>query len=152
MQSYPVQMKYPRYPVIVSDDRKMYEFFSEGPQGRIKKTIVYTRIGPGLFNLAFGDWKEESQSLDDSNRTNNGDRDMVLATVAHTALDFFKVFPKAKLFIEGSTYSRTRLYQMGINANFVEIKERFEIQGFVDECWELFQQGRNYEGFLISMK
>lgn len=138
--------------MTVSDDRRSFEFFSEGPRGKIKKTIVYTRIGPGLYNLAFGDWNKEMQALDDSNRTNNGDRDMVLATVAHTALDFFKLFPKAKLFIEGSTYSRTRLYQMGINANFAEITEKFEIQGFVDESWEPFIHGCNYEAFLISMK
>jgi len=39
-----------------------------------KKAIVYTQIGVNLFNLGFGDWNEAKQTLDDSNRSNNGDR------------------------------------------------------------------------------
>jgi len=145
-------MKYPRYPVTVSDDRRKYEFYSEGPRGRIKKVVVYIQIGPGLFNLGFGDWNEESRAPDDANRSNNGDRDQVLATVAFTALDFFSEFPGAQIFIEGSTYSRTRLYQMGIAANYLEINDKFEVKGFVEEHWELFRRGRNYESFLICRK
>jgi len=145
-------MKYPRYPVTASDDRRVYEFYSEGPQGRIRKIIAYTQIGPSLFNLGFGDWNEETQAPDDSNRSNNGDRDRVLATVAYTAIDFFSEFPDVQVFIEGSTYSRTRLYQMGISSNYLEINEKFEIKGFIEENWELFRSGRNYEGFLIRQK
>ena len=65
--------------MTVSDDRRKYEFYSEGPRGRIKKVVVYIQIGPGLFNLGFGDWNEESRTPDDANRSNNGDRDQVLA-------------------------------------------------------------------------
>src|SRR5882762_918527 len=109
-------MKYPRYPVVArddyytSDDYHMYEFYSEGSRGRIKKIILYEKIGMNLFNLGFGDWNEELQGLDDSSRSNNGDRDKVLATVAFTALDFTSKFPDAQIFAEGSTSSRTRLY------------------------------------------
>lgn len=152
LHPYPIDMKYPRYPVTVSDDLQVYEFYSEGPRGRIKKTITYTQIGRGLFNLAFGDWNEEKQLLDDSNRSNNGDRDQVLATVAYTALNFFSKYRNVQVFIEGSTYSRTRLYQMGIAANYLEISANFEVKGFVEEHWELFRQGRNYESFLICRK
>lgn len=81
-------MKYPRYPVIASDDYT-YDFFSEGPRGRIKKGIFYLQIEENFFNLAFGDWNKELQDLDDSSRSNNGDRDKILATVAYTALDFY---------------------------------------------------------------
>jgi hypothetical protein len=106
----------------------------------------------GLFNLAFGDWNEEYHLLDDSVRTNNGDRDKVLATVAFTALDFTHQFTHVLLHIEGSTPARTRLYQMGIGNNLSEINKNFDIRGFRLQKWEPFMQGRNYEKFLAQRK
>jgi hypothetical protein len=145
-------MKYPRYPVIASDDLYMYEFYSEGPRGTIKKTIIYSPIEDNIFNLGFGDWNEELQNLDDFSRSNNGDRNKVLSTVAFSALDFTSKFPDALLFAEGSTTARTRLYQMGIGSNLLEINKNFEVEGFLDNLWEPFQRGRNYEAFLIRRK
>src|SRR5882762_11239701 len=103
-------MKHSKYPVEASDNQFVYDFFSEGPRGTIKKTVIYSQIEENLFNLGFGDWNEEFQGLDDSSRSNNGDRDKILATVAFTALDFTSKFPDAQIFAEGSTSSRTRLY------------------------------------------
>jgi hypothetical protein len=145
-------MKYARYPVIVSKEDHMYEFFSEGPRGRIRKVVFYEKIGDDLFNLGFGDWNSERQKVDDSFRSNNGDRDKVLATVAFTALDFTDEFPEALILMEGSTSARTRLYQMGIGNNLLEINENFEVRGYRGEHWEFFRQGRNYESFLIRRK
>ena len=65
-------MKYSRYPLIASDDLFMYEFYSDGPRGTIKKTVIYSQIEGNIFNLGFGDWNEQLKGLDDSNRTNNG--------------------------------------------------------------------------------
>jgi hypothetical protein len=120
--------------------------------GRIKKGVFFTKIGDNFFNLGFGDWNEESQDLDDSSRSNNGDRDKVLATVAFTALDFTNQFPDARIVAEGSTPARTRLYQMGIADNLLEIIENFEVRGLLDNIWEPFQRGRNYTAFLINRK
>lgn len=145
-------MNHPKYPIEASDERFMYEFYSEGPRGRIKKTVIYSQVEGNLFNLGFGDWNEEFQGLDDSRRTNNGDRDKVLATVAYTALLFTNQFPEARIFAEGSTPARTRLYQMGIGDNLMEINEKFEIRGFINDQWEIFLTGRNYEAFLITRK
>jgi hypothetical protein len=47
-----------------------------------KKVISYERVTENLYNLAFGDWNEGRQRVDDSARNNNGDRDKVLMTVA----------------------------------------------------------------------
>jgi len=145
-------MKYPKYPVIAGDNAYVYEFFSEGPRGRIKKAIFYTYLGPGLYNLGFGDWNEERQDVDDANRSNNGDRDQVLATVAYTAIVFTDKFPEAQLIIEGSTAARTRLYQMGITYNLLEINGKFEVMGLIGEAWETFLPGKNYQAFLITRK
>src|SRR6202012_4234802 len=110
-------MHLPTYPVTADDERFFYEFFSVGPKGRVKKTVIYSQMDDDLFNLAFGDWNEELNRLDDSTRTNNGDRDTILATVASTAIDLTDRFPGIEIFTEGSTPARTRLYQMGIYDN-----------------------------------
>ena len=59
-------MKYPKYPVVASHDHHMYLFFSEGPQGKIAKGVIYSKINEDLYNLGFGDWNEGSRYLDDS--------------------------------------------------------------------------------------
>ncbi len=145
-------MKHSTYPVRADDQQHLYDFFSEGPQGSIKKTVIYSQIMENFFNVAFGDWNEDLKNLDDSTRTNNGDRDKVLASVASTALHFTDKFPRSSIFTEGSTPARTRLYQMGIADNLEEISENFVIQGYREQQWEPFSRGRNYEAFLIKRK
>jgi hypothetical protein len=145
-------MNHPKYPVVASSDYLNYFFFSDGPKGRIAKGVLYSQIEGTLFNLSFGDWKGEVQGLDDSCRSDNKDKDLVLATVAHTVIDFTKQFPDAQIFIEGSTSARTRLYQIGIVRNLLEIKSYFEVQGSINDDWEEFQPGRNYDAFLIKRK
>jgi hypothetical protein len=145
-------MKYERYRVAEGDSPYVYIFFSEGPQGIIPKGVSYTPIGKGFFNLGFGDLHEDLMDLDDASRSNNGDRDKVLATVAFTVVSFTEKFPDARIFIEGSTTARTRLYQMGISANLREIMKDFEIKGFTNGDWEAFRRNKNYEAFLVSRK
>jgi hypothetical protein len=60
--------------------------------------------------------------------------------------------PEAILFAEGSTKSRTRLYQMGISKISDDFFEMFEIEGLIDGGWEPFQKGKNYESFLLKLK
>jgi hypothetical protein len=145
-------MKHSKYQIRADDERFLYEFYSEGPRGNIKKTVIYSQIEDNFFNLAFGDWNETLNKLDDSIRTNNGDRDKVLATVASTAIDFTDRFPNAEIFTEGSTPARTRLYQMGICSHWEEIREDFDIQGYISHEWRPFRKGVNYGAFLIRRK
>lgn len=79
-----------RYPTFASTDYQDYEFYSEGPKGRIKKIVRYQKINekPIVYNLAFGDEDEETGRINDTSVTNNRDSDMVLATVAGTIIDF----------------------------------------------------------------
>jgi hypothetical protein len=145
-------MNLPKYPVEADDENFIYQFFSEGPKGRIKKAVIYSQIDANFFNLAFGDWNETLNKLDDSIRSNNGDRDKVLATVASTAIHFTDRFHQVEIFTEGSTPARTRLYQMGIGHNLKEISEDFEVQGYMAGEWRTFQKDANYEAFLIKRK
>ncbi len=131
-----------------------YEFYSEGPKGVIRKVVQFHLIDETnyVFNLAFGDWDDEREELNDKIATNNNDRQKVLATVAKTVLDFINAHPKATVVAKGSTASRTRLYQMGIAAFWDEINGLFYIDGYINGHWESFRSKRNYEAFLLERK
>lgn len=148
-------MNLEKYMVASSKDYKSYEFFSEGPNGRIKKVIVFSKPAnrqENIFNLAFGDWNEKQKKLNDRVISNNNDREKILATVASSVLEFIEHYPDAIVYAEGSTPSRTRLYQMGISAYFFEITQWLEVYGFRFGNWEAFQLGQNYEAFAVKIK
>lgn len=98
-------------------DEYYYEFYSEGPKDKIKKIVRYSLIQKALhtiYNLEFGDLDEQTQEVNDRIKTNNADHQKVLATVADTVMDFLNQHPKATIFAQGSTASRTKLYQINI--------------------------------------
>jgi hypothetical protein len=41
---------------------------------------------------------------------------------------------------------------MGINSNWHEISQLFEVDGFADGNWEPFEQGKNYKAFILRAK
>ncbi|MBX2923236.1 MAG: hypothetical protein KF746_13635 [Chitinophagaceae bacterium] len=132
-----------------------YEFLSEGPKGVIKKVVRYKLIEDSpvrIFNLGFGDLDTETDNINDKIKSNNKDRQKVLATVAETVIDFTLHHPDAFVFAQGSTPSRTRLYQMGIAAFYKKILLEFEVIGYVGGEWQIFENGVNYEAFLIKRK
>jgi hypothetical protein len=145
-------MNLDRYSVLSDSRHEVYEFLSEGPNGTIKKVVYYQEIEINVFNLAFGDWDETEQRINDEARTNNNDRDKVLATIASTGIDFIKYHPKAVLFAKGSTPARTRLYQIGIADNLEDIDQLFEIEGFCKGNWEPFEPGKNYQAFILRAR
>src|SRR5580692_2696272 len=101
-------MKADKYEYNRIPEEFYYEFFSEGPKGKIKKLVRYKLISETpdvIFNLSFGDWIEEMFDADDSITTNNKDRQKVLATIADTILDFTQLHPEAFIFAQGSTLS-----------------------------------------------
>jgi len=148
-------MKEVKYSFTRLPEAYYYEFFSEGPRGRVKKIVGYKLIEERpnrIYNLGFGDWDDQTEDLNDTIATNNHDRQKVLATVADTVLDFTKNQPGASVFAQGSTLARTRLYQMGIAAFWEEIGSLFVVVGYYDGKWQPFEKGKNYEAFLIKRK
>lgn len=143
------------YDYLVSENFLSYEFFSEGPKGRIRKAIVFKLInlkGNFFFNLAFGDM-DDLGNLSDLVVSNNQDAEKVLATVAHAVIKFTNIHPHALVYAEGSTPSRTRRYQMGINKFWKEIEPDFKVLGLSKEGqFEPFRPGMNYMGFAVRRK
>ena len=136
-------------------DTSYYEFLSNGPKGEIKKVVRYRLVEEfpnTIYNLGFGDWDSLTGDVNDKIKTNNNDRQKVLSTVAGTILDFTKSHPNALVFTQGSTPTRTRLYQMGIAAFWDEVNLLFVVLGYSNNGWELFETGKNYEAFLIKRK
>lgn len=134
-----------------------FEFYSDGPNGQIKKVVNYTHIdtwpnGIMVFNLGFGDWDEAAQKVNDLTISNNRDRNKILATVAGTVLDFTNHYGKSPIVAKGSTPARTRLYQMGIGANLAFVEDIFDIYGLINGEWEKFEKGRNFNAFLVVRK
>lgn len=143
------------YYLLIGDEYlPAYYFFSEGSRGNIKKGVFFQLIDgeQELYNLAFGDWDDDTGILDDLIRTNNRDTQKVLNTVAVAVVDFMDRNPRAKLIARGSTKSRTRLYQMNILRNLGTISEDYYVQGFKNGCWEPFSSGVSYEAFLLTAR
>jgi hypothetical protein len=139
-------MKLDQYPVRSAPDSFSFEFWSEGPKGKIRKVIQFNRLyAPGsldeIYNLGFGDFSPENDKINDLIVSNNKDAEKILATVASTVASFTLKHPDAAVFAQGSTPSRTRFYIMGISKHLKQILAEFEIWGLNYEEWELFQEG-----------
>jgi hypothetical protein len=137
-----------------TNDYKEYAFFSEGPKGRIKKIIKFMKIqdDPIVFNLAFGDEDPLTREVSDSVKTDNKDRDIVLATVANTIHAFCDHYGDHYIYAEGSNPTRTRLYQMSISRLWPEISIDFDVYGVVGSEVQQFQRHVNYEAFFVKRK
>jgi hypothetical protein len=143
------------YEYKINEGLLNYEFSSEGPKGNIKKVVRFTlRNANGLtyFNLGFGDLDATGTQMDDMAVSNNHDKDKVLATVALIVLDFTTHYKDIGIYAQGSTPSRTRLYQIAIVTNWVKIEPLLKVYGHLNNRWQPFQKNVNYEAFLALRK
>lgn len=149
-------MQLERYAYEADRNFNRFMFESVGPKGVIKKVVnfefLYSYNNIAVVNLAFGDWDKVNHKIDDSVVSNNNDRDKILATVAATVLEYTKMHGRCLVFAEGSTPARTRLYQMGINAHFIDIESIFIVMGRYEGEWMPFEQGRNFDAFSVMKK
>jgi hypothetical protein len=145
-------MNLSHYTYYTASSRKDYLFYSDGPNGRIKKLVVYEKINdePPIYNLAFGDEDSETGLMLDRVKSSNDDRDVVLATIALTINDFSDNHDKPIIHIVGNTMVRTRLYQMSISKIYDEICVDYTVHGYREGTWELFQKSINYEAFVVQ--
>lgn len=143
-----------RYEYTCSEDRLEYYFESVGPKGVIRKVVKFAqyRRAKQVYNLEFGDVDPLTGIHDDSIKSNNGDRDVVMATVAAIVLEFATTYPNKLVFAEGFDRARTRLYQMAIASHFAEISLMFHVNSYIDGAWQPFKINTNYECFYIEHK
>jgi hypothetical protein len=146
-------MNLERYEIKGSTSLMEFEFISIGKKGDIIKVVQYSPTGiPNIFNLGFGDKDVRTGKISDTVISDNGDGQMVLATVANTVIEFMKKHPSSQIIAVGVSKSRTRLYQIGIFNNHHEIVKSFKVYGYIHGKWEIFEKSRNYEAFLVRKK
>jgi hypothetical protein len=142
-----------RYQLKTEQSFTRFEFISEGPNGAIRKLIEFQKTTePDTYNLAFGDKHHLTGEIDDLAISDNGDTEKVLATVVSAVYAFLERHPTSYVYAQGSTRARTRLYRMGINRFYVEMKRDFHLYGRMGENFEEFKKDVDYEGFLAQRK
>ncbi|WP_143016822.1 DUF6934 family protein [Dyadobacter soli] len=145
-------------------DEFTYRFYSVGRNGTFEMRVRFTEMAFNYYNLGFGVLDPGSEWLDDRVELRNGDSQIILATVASIALRFMDVHLGVGLYASGSTPSRTRLYQMGLNRVLPHLTE-YSITGLIAKQegssilpenkpeqygeWQEFQTGISYRAFLI---
>ena len=146
-------MNQPSYAFDQDEAALRFDFESVSDQRVIHKRIEYSvTTVPDLYNLALGDVLPNGV-LDDTMRSNNDDRDKVMATVVQTLLVFLRQYPDRYVIFSGSTESRTRLYRVIISRELDNALELFDIYGVIpDGGFELFQADSQYIAFLITGK
>lgn len=102
-----------------------------------------------FYNLAFGDFTNQHEILDDLIVSDNGDTTKILYTVASTLYDFFQHYEGTIVFAQGSTHSRNRLYRRYLSQFLDIITENFMLFGELDGIIERFQKGKDYTSFYI---
>lgn len=147
-------MNLKRYAFQSNNDFQDYSFFSDGPNGQIKKVVVYSLFqeDPVIYNLAFGDENPETGEISDTVNSNNKDRDIVLVTVANTIYQFCERYGNHLIYASGSTASRTRLYQMSIARLLDDISAEFDVFGVISGDVVKFERNVNYVAFLVKRK
>ncbi len=141
-----------RYSYSSSSTFLDYEFESVGVKGIIKKIARFSEIGSNVYNFGFGDLNENTGEITDTIVSNNGDDEKILLTVAHIIYLFTSIYHKAAVVIQGTSASRTRRYQIGINKYWEQIEPIFEVFGLKENKWEPFRKGTNYKAFLGRRK
>lgn len=155
-------MKHLKYDLYRNTDTTIFEFKSIGTNGEITKVIVFNATQTEeIYNLAFGDLiyneVQKKYILDDSTITDNGDRNIILATVARSVYIFTEKYPEKVVFFKGSTLARTRLYRRAISINLEELSETFIIFGAIkNEFGNIitvpFKPNGDFLGFIIKRK
>ena len=146
-------MKLDRYELKAGTKLSTFEFLSEGPKGKIIKVIQFQQMNlPNLYNLAFGDKNLSTGVLDDEIVTDNNDSEKVLATVVASVYAFAGQYPDSWVYATGSTNTRTRLYRMGINKYLDIVNEDFDIMGEIQNEWEWYEKGKDYQAFAVHRK
>jgi hypothetical protein len=135
------------------DAQVQYEFFSQGPNGIIKKFIRFDKFSDDFYNLSFGDSIAGTEDYSDEIISNNGDTEKVLTTVAEAIMQFSATNPTVMIHAEGSTPARSRLYRICLNKHRKVINKHFHIYGkLMNEEWEKFKKNGNYIALAVMRK
>lgn len=139
------------YESILNGKRLMFWFTSIGKESIIKVIQFKPTEEPDIYEIVLGDLNLDG-SIDLDKRSDNGDTEEVLSTVAKALLFFLSDHMEAQVVIEASSDSRARLYQIAIKRGLDDLGEYLVAYGFDNEKPEVLQSGKNYKKFVISLR
>lgn len=132
-----------------------YNFTSISTTKEVEKIVRFSATTyEDIYNLSLLDrWADGGESSDKA-ETKNKDMDKVLATVLQIVVDFLDKNPDWVVYIEGSEAKRKRLYQILLNREYDQLKEKYKILGIFDGYNEVepFGKGKEYDSFMISKR
>lgn len=135
-----------------TDDYSVFDFVSNGKNGPIPKRVTFTSIElDNVYNLAFGD-VDENGEIDDYIKSDNGDRNKILATIFKVVDLYTKKYPERWIAFSGSTKERTRLYRIAVGLNLEELCQNFEIYVYTEEGLKPFCKNMEVSVFVIKRK
>lgn len=131
-----------------------------------------------VYNLGFGDYHLEKNTIDDKVNTDNGDVYKVFNTVLHTIPVFFKTFPHSVMMVQGSDsdhnfyqnckptckkacedtcknqHRRIKAYSNFVNKNYVELAKEYKFFGGIRTpngvAIEEFVREKKYDAVLLT--
>lgn len=145
-------MNYQPYTFRSDEENTSFFFQSVGKRGIFDKLILLRPLSEEHYNLALLDYNIDTHEYSDISVTDNGDMPEVLATVMKAILFFLDKYPERKVNFQGSTRSRTRLYQIAINKIYPDIKKDLTIYGWINSEWIAFEPNLSFESFLIGKR
>lgn len=144
--------QYQAYPVTFDIQNARFRFQSIGKRGVLDKVVEFIQIAPDIHNLALLDYDPITNEFSDISVTDNGDMPEVIATVITIIRSFLSSNSNQKVYFEGSTPARTRLYQIAISQVFDPGESDLSIEGYKDGQWVGFEPNIRFEGFLVKKK
>jgi len=154
-------MESPKYELSANADFTVFEFTSTGKNGTIHKAIKYTQtLNQNVYNLGFGDIvfsDETTIEIDDTNLSNNGDLDMIIATVVYSIYIFTQQYPEAYVLFGSRNLAKVRLHRMIISRNYETITKNFLVFGAIhNKQGQLvnvpFDSVSDVEGYFVKRK
>jgi hypothetical protein len=144
--------QYKAYLTTSNEENTRFQFQSVGKRGVFEKVVFFTPLTIDTYNLSLLDYDTETGDYDDLSVTDNGDMLEVLVTVIATIHQFFGSKQGKKIYFEGSTPARTRLYQIAISKIYNPTQSDLLISGLQAGEWVTFERNTNFEGFLREKK
>ncbi|MCF0050926.1 hypothetical protein LXM25_12710 [Dyadobacter sp. LJ53] len=144
-------MKHKFYPYRASGDFLRFTFESISEQRIVRKKAEFVPISPVLYNFAFGDVIDDEE-INDLAVTNNKDTYTVLATVIRIIQDFLSSNEDKLVYFQGSTPSRTRMYQIILTKEMANWEEKFTVYGVIDGEMMPFKIDFRFDAFIIQLK
>jgi hypothetical protein len=142
------------YELKENKESTQFRFMSVSNEKSIEKIVDFKPLTANLWNLAFGDKKEND--WEDNTISNNDDMRKVLQTIVNAIHLFLDFYPESDILIRPLDYQRKLLYNRTFQQKWSEIDKLFFVSAFVindlHHIVEDYNPTKIYDYFVISRK